>query len=128
MDKLTEDRIANKIKEQKNLLLPTHNKLSLPIIIRIYRKMINGIKFRDIKVTDTLILDGHHRYVASIMAGIELGRITSSTTSATIEYDWKSVHFADEEWETKDKIKKFNQRNAEVNNVSFEFLEQLVKN
>jgi hypothetical protein len=49
--------------------------------------MINGIKFDDIKVCDSLIIDGHHRYVSSLLANINLDKAKSSKTSATIKYD-----------------------------------------
>lgn len=45
-------------------LTSTHSKLCLPIIKRMYGKMIRGIKFDAIKVCDNLIIDGHHRYVS----------------------------------------------------------------
>ena len=44
----------------------THKKLSLPIINRIFKKMKHGIRFEDIKVSDNLIIDGHHRYISSV--------------------------------------------------------------
>ena len=128
MDKLTDENIKERLNEFDCLLLPTHNKLSLPLINRIYRKMMHGIKFNDIKVTDTLLLDGHHRYVASLMASIELGTTKSATTSATVQYNWESIQFVDEEWESKKVIKKFNKKGAKANNVSVDFLRQLTEN
>ena len=128
MDQLTDDSIKKKLNEFECLLLPTHDKLSLPLINRIYRKMMHGIEFNDIKVTDTLLLDGHHRYVASLMASIELGTTKSATTSATVQYNWESIQFVDEEWESKKVIKKFNKKGAKANNVSVDFLRQLTEN
>ncbi|MBC7474270.1 MAG: hypothetical protein H7263_08260 [Candidatus Sericytochromatia bacterium] len=82
--------------------------------------MINGIKFDDIKVCETLIIDGRHRYTSSILANIKLDKAKSSKTNATIEYDWKEVEFVEEEWDTEDKIKRLNELDAEVNNLPLE--------
>ena len=64
METIDREVILKAIKESDFILMATHKKLCHPIINRIYKKMINGIKFDDIKVCDTLIIDGHHRYVS----------------------------------------------------------------
>jgi hypothetical protein len=97
MEKINKDIIITKIKATETTLTSTHNKLCLPIINRIYKKMINGLRFDDIKVCDTVIIDGHHRYVSSLLANIKLDHSKSSRTSATIEYDWMEVEFVEEE-------------------------------
>jgi hypothetical protein len=100
MKEINKELILNAIAKSDYILITTHKKLCLPIINRIYKKMINGIKFDDIKVCETLIIDGHHRYVSSLLANIKLDEATSSKTSATIEYGWKEVEFVEEEWDT----------------------------
>lgn len=47
---LTPADIRNMLGNKQMELSSTHNKLSVPIINRIYKKMKNGIKFDDIKV------------------------------------------------------------------------------
>ena len=118
MKTINKKAILKAIEESDDTLITTHKKLCLPIINRIYRKMINGIKFDDIKVYDTLIIDGHHRYVSSLLANIKLDKVKSSKTTATIVYEWKDVEFVEEEWDTVDKIKRLNELDAEFNNVS----------
>ena len=124
---INKEAILKAIKESNNTLRPTHKKLCLPIIDRIYRKMINGIKFDDIKVCDTLIIDGHHRYVSSLLANIKLDTVSSAKTSATIQYDWKVVEFVEEEWDTVDKINRLNELDAEFNNVPIAEIIEMVK-
>lgn len=112
--------IDKAVSDKVNILVSTHSKLSLPIINRIYNKMINGIKFDDIKVCNNMIIDGHHRYVSSLLANIEIGKTKTLKTSATKVYDWSKVEFLDEEWDTKEKIKLLNQKDAEYNNLPIE--------
>ena len=120
MKEINRDTILEEIEKTDYILITTHNKLSLPIIRRIYKKMINGIRFDDIKVCDNCIIDGHHRFVSSILAGIKLDEAKSSKTSATIEYKWKSVAFVEEEWDTPEKIQRLNELDADFNNIPLE--------
>ena len=101
-------------------LKSTHNKLCLPIIVRIYKKMAIGIKFSGIKVDENSIIDGHHRYLASLLAGVTLERFISVKTSATIITDWNSIDFDEEDWDTEAKIKILNEADAQYNNMSVE--------
>ncbi len=127
MQNITEDIIRKTLKDKKIKLITTHKRLCVPIINRIYKKMSNGIKFDSIKVCGNLIIDGHHRYVSSILADIELDKVKSLKTSATIEYEWLKVDFVEEEWDTPDKIYRLNQIDAEYNNISIEKIIEITK-
>jgi hypothetical protein len=127
MKEINEETILEAIEKTDYILITTHNKLSLPIIRRIYKKMINGIKFDDIKVCDNCIIDGHHRFVSSILAEIKINEAKSSKTSATIEYKWKSVEFVEEEWDTPEKIQRLNELDAEFNNIPIEKIIEFTK-
>ena len=109
MSEIKKAAILKALETSKDSLISTHKRLCLPLIIRMYKKMENGIKFDAIKVSDSTIVDGHHRYVASVLAGHHLPVIKSTTTSATIEYDWKDVEFVEEDWDTPEIIQKMNQ-------------------
>lgn len=127
MENINKEVILKAIKESEPVLITTHNKLCLPIINRIYKKMKNGLKFDAIKICDTLIIDGHHRYASSLLANIKLDEAKSSKTSATIEYDWMKVEFVDEEWDTVDKIMRLNELDAEFNNIPIEKIIEMTK-
>lgn len=121
-EQITGDKIKAILNETKISFSSTHKKLSLPIINRIYRKMMIGIRFDEIKVFDNIIIDGHHRYISSILAGKEIGTVKSQKTSATIEIGWKEVEFVEEEWDTDSKIEELNRKDAEYNNMPLEEL------
>lgn len=80
---MTQESILNFIAENDIKCSCTHTKLCVPIVDRIYRKMLAGIKFTEIKVDDRLICDGHHRYLASLLANYTLGIVPSVRTLAT---------------------------------------------
>lgn len=89
--------------------------------------MTNGIKFDEIRICDNLIIDGHHRYVSSILAGMELNTTDYLKTSGTLEFKWEDVEFVDEEWDTDAKIHYLNKVDAEYNNISLEEVSEMIK-
>jgi hypothetical protein len=108
-------------------LKSTHERLCYPVIERIFKKMRVGIKFSGIKVDGDVIIDGHHRYLASLLAGVMLDRCPSSKTSATKISDWKTVNFVEEDWDTDAKIRILNQLDADYNEMTIDELYQLLK-
>ena len=105
----------------------TQSKLCLPIIDRIYRKLLHGVKFSAIKVDDNLICDGHHRYLAACLANVTIERIPYSRTLATVAVDWSSVVFIEEDWDTAAKVEMLNEQDARYNNMSVQKLVELLK-
>lgn len=89
--------------------------------------MSAGIKFPGIKVENSLICDGHHRYIASILANFPLDRIPGNVTSATTIVYWESVTFEDEDWDTSAKINMLNEQDADYNNIPIEKIVVLLK-
>lgn len=127
MKNITEQTIKDNLKDKEIELISTHKRLCLPIINRIYKKMSNEIRFDAIKICDNLIIDGHHRYISSLLANVELDKIKSAKSSATFEYNWQEVDFVEEEWDTPEKINRLNQMDAEYNNLTLEQIIDLIK-
>lgn len=106
----------------------TQNKLSFPILFRIYKKLKIGIKFSEIKIGDKLIIDGHHRYLASKLADVEIATLPSHRTSATKFLEWCDIEIDSEDWDKDEKeIQRFNEIDAKNSNLSLEELIQLMK-
>ena len=89
--------------------------------------MLADIKIPSIKVEGNFICDGHHRYVASLLANYPLERILWVTTSATTVIDWKTVSFDDSDWDTEDEVNLRNRQDAEYNNISIDKIVELLK-
>lgn len=124
---ITEDIIQKLIKENELDFHPTQRKLSLPIINRIYKKMISEIKFEVIKVNDKLIIDGHHRYISARLAKIEIGHAKYPKSSATIGFSWNEVAFVNEEWDTLIKIQHLNKLDAIYNNLTLKKIIEIAR-
>ena len=127
LKQITKEVVIDFIKKNEIELKATHAKLCLPIINRLYKKMATGIKFSNIKVADGLIIDGHHRYLASLLADFKLETVISSSTSATKITDWIAIDYVDEDWDTQAKIKMLNEEDAKYNEISIEKIIELLK-
>jgi hypothetical protein len=116
-EKITSEIIKEYISNNEIRCDPTHHQLCVPIINRIYQKMVHNLKFDDIKICDNLIIDGHHRYISSLLARKAIGNVPTHKTSATKIYKWKEIEFVNAEWDTTEKIDKLNMEDARFNNV-----------
>lgn len=89
--------------------------------------MAAGIKFSGIKVAGNVIGDGHHRYIASLLANYTL-EIMPTIISPSIEaVDWPLVVFEEEDWDTPAKINLLNRQDAAYNGLSLEEIALLLK-
>ena len=73
-----------------------------------------------------MIIDGHHRYVCSLLANRVIDRINYPKTSATKSFEWNDVQFVNEEWDTIDKIIYLNELDAEYNNLTLEKINNII--
>ncbi len=100
-------------------LEPTQEGLCFPILERLYNKMISNLSFPDIQVCDGLIINGHHRYIASILSKYEkLGRVPSIKSSAKKQFEWKSLILDEQDWDKPEEIERFIGADALYNNLT----------
>jgi hypothetical protein len=119
--------VSEFLKKGKIDLRSTHGKLCFPIIERIYKKMSIGIKFPSIKVDGDLIIDGHHRYLASLLVGCTLDIAPSIKTSATVVSEWNKVVLDVDDWDTDAKIRMLNEEDARYNGIKIDKIAELLK-
>jgi tRNA A37 threonylcarbamoyladenosine dehydratase len=77
-----------------------------------------GLRFSSIKVCDDIIIDGHHRYVASVLAKVGIERVESLKSSATEITAWHEVIFDVEDWDTENQIRAYHEIDAQFNEIS----------
>lgn len=124
---ITKETIIDSLDKVDDLLLCTQERLCLPIIERICHKMQAGLSFTSIKVDGSLICDGHHRYIASLLSEHEINRIKYPTTSATKVIQWEDVEFVEEDYETSAAIEELDKKDADFNEITLEELHFLLK-
>lgn len=116
---ISEQMIREYFEQNKCSLLPSQKRVCLPIINRMVRKMQQNIRFADISIHEGVIVNGHHRYIASLFAGITVGNVEGGRPNAQIN-DWKSIEVITEDWDTKAKLLIINQDDADFNGLSLE--------
>lgn len=127
MKEITLQTIQHFISISEIALKPTQKNLCVPIINRIYKKMVAGIKFSGIKVAGNTIGDGHHRYIASLLAGYTLEIMPTIIPPSVKTIDWQLVVFEDDDWDTPAKISLLNRQDAAYNGLSLEEITLLLK-
>jgi hypothetical protein len=116
------DQLLELIKSGELELVSTHKVLSLPVIERIYKKMQLKLSFGSIQVDKDVILNGHHRYLASKLSEYQLDRVPGIRTAAKELIDWQNVKLVEEDWDTAAKIRHLNEEDAKYNGMSVEEL------
>jgi len=107
-------------------LVSTHARLSFPIIERMYRKMVAEVPFTDIQVAGSAIINGHHRYLAALLANYQLSRAAGIRSEAKLNVDWKAVILEDADWDLPGDVERFNAEDARYCGMGLgEFLERI---
>jgi len=123
---ITEKMIKDYFEQNECPLQPIQKCICLPVINRMVKKMQHDIKFADILVHEGLIVNGHHRYIASIFAGIKIGQSEGGKPNRMVT-DWKSIGIDTEDWDTPAKLLKINQDDADFNELSLEAVVAIVE-
>jgi hypothetical protein len=90
--------------------------------------MKNDIRFDEIKVCDNLIIEGHHRYLSSLIMSFEIGKVHCLYTSATKATTWDLMELVEEDWDTEAKIAYLNELDAKYNDLDLEFITRITSN
>ena len=93
-------------------LYPTQNKLCFPIIRRIHHKMNLGVPFDDIHVDKELLIDGHHRYICSLLLKKNINSNLWASPSKIIVYEWPQIEIDPNDWEKMELIQRHNLADA----------------
>lgn len=126
MIKLTKQAVLEVLLHSPLELKPSQNRISLPLLNRLYRKVLIGLSLGGIKVNEGLIIDGHHKYLAFVFAKQAFDIFPSYTSSATTMYEWKEVQIDENDWDSIDWVRLQNYLDAKTKNISLEELERLL--
>ncbi len=103
MAEITQDMLSDLVQSGSLELSSSQTRLCVQIINRIYNKLLEGEDCGSIKVDNEVIIDGHHRYVASVLAEAVVKTVPSNSTIATYITPWEQVNFVqDEDWDAPD--------------------------
>ena len=85
-------------------MLPSQSRICFPIIYRLNVKMRIGLQFPGIIIDKSLIIDGHHRYIASKLVNVPIDKYPGIRPSNHHLYSWKDVQLIAEDWDTPEKL------------------------
>ena len=125
MQEITLKTVKDLLESGSLELIATQEAVCLPILQRIYKKMKIGIEFANIRVKDTRIVDGHHRYICSVLSKTKLGQNDWQISSTTVNCSWSELTIVEEDYETAEMIQVHNERDAELNDVDISVLNDL---
>ena len=127
MDNLFIEDVQEKLDTYHWDMMPSQNSICFPIIYRLYVKMRIGLKFPGIIIDKSLIIDGHHRYIASKLVNVPIDKYPGIRPSNHHLYSWKDVQLIGEDWDTPEKINFLNQQDAFYNGYSIDALNEIWK-
>lgn len=80
-----------------------HKCLCFAIVRRIYYRCLAGYYFGDIKVSakNCLLVDGNHRYIAYLLAGVEFGVTAWTCSDSDISLSFSALKIDyDDDWDS----------------------------
>lgn len=107
-------------------LKPTQQKICIPVVNRICKKMPGGVRFSDIKIikAEALIINGHHRYLASVLANYAIEHTEWQAPRNVSSADWALIEYVDDDWDSVEDIERLNLEDAWYNGIP---LEEMIK-
>ena len=125
MQTISIDELKEFLKSHNFPLQPTQQKICYPIIQRIYRKMQIGVQFEKINIDNLLLINGHHRYICSLLLQKELGTNVWKSPSNVMNLHWSDIDIDANDWESIEIISRHNSSDAAKNEIDIKILEDL---
>tara|TARA_B110000967_G_C18880067_1_gene560530 strand:+ start:1222 stop:1599 length:378 start_codon:yes stop_codon:yes gene_type:complete len=125
MDEINIKTVVDLVKSGSLKFTATQSAINLPILQRIYKKMKLGIRFDNIRVNNSRIIDGHHRYICSILSESEIGIDEWRIGFTAVDHEWSTITVVENDYEDKDQIRAHNERDAEINGVDISIFNDL---
>ena len=77
--------------------------------------------------SNNLIIDGHHRYISSLITGFDIEVVTDYPEPNDVnEINWNTVQFLEEDWDSPSKIEMWNEEDAVYNDMNIQVLRDLL--
>ena len=84
-----------------------------------------GISFKNIQCENDLLVDGHHRYICSILANKEIGIRPYKAPHCVIIYEWKNLKIEEKDYDSDKERKKHNLRDSLRHNADLQTFNRL---
>lgn len=86
-----------------------------------------GVSFANIHVDESLIINGHHRYICSLLLKKEIEANPWPRPSVIAQYKWNEVDVEIKDWDSIEEIKEYNKNDAQRTGCDVEIFNRLIK-
>ena len=85
-----------------------------------------GLEFDAMKVADDLIIDGHHRYIASILANKDIAQFRWPKNHNQSIFEWRDVTLTSLDYDKPSQIQYHNFNDAKRNGKDVQDIEEIL--
>ncbi len=111
MKKLTIEEVKTFIKNTPLNYLAIQPSVSFPILQRIHRRLQNGCNFSPIKINEGIIVDGHHRYICTLILERKVEEVPGGENATKqVTYEWSKVLVDEADFDTEDERNDYEER------------------
>lgn len=128
MDLITLDIVKERLIDNNFELLPSQKRICLPILNRIYLKMKSNLYFKPIQISKGIIIEGHHRYLASILSNKNIEILNLDLNNLPDSYTWKNLQIDEKDWDSPEFQERINLKDAYINNLSLKEVLKIINN
>lgn len=89
--------------------------------------MLKGIPFDDINVDEPVVVNGHHRYVCSLITGKPIGRNPWTKPMNAVQYEWADVLVDEKDWDRDEDVTMHNENDAHKMGIDVRVLDKLIE-
>lgn len=105
---LTKEIVEELLKENSFEYVSSQKKICYPKLERIFRRLSEGKDLHPIKFAENRIVEGHHRYLCSILLKKTIEMVKGGNNlSHKISYPWNQVMIDEIDWDSPDEINKY---------------------
>lgn len=108
--------------------IPTQKKVSIPIVIRIAKKIQNGLFASSIVIKDNKICGGHHRYLATLLANKLPEILPGELNYGHSSYEWSELTFSSEDFDSAEEREYYTLQTAIENGLEVAVIRNILNN
>ncbi len=88
---------------------PTQNKISFPLLERIFNRLKAGNRFSPIQIDEQSLIDGHHRFVCLSMLDLSVETVNVINSGRAIN-KWAEVQVEIRDWDSEEERDEYSRR------------------
>jgi hypothetical protein len=121
-------RLKEILKNTPDLKLPTQKQASIPIVVRIAKKIQHNLFATTITIKDNKICGGHHRYLATLLVNKFPKTVPGELSKDHRIYKWSAFHFSSVDFDSDEDREYYTLQTASDNGVEVAEIRNILNN